>query len=556
MSVALVYLLGLLATWGGFVLLGIAGVAFVLRRSAVAPLAFGTASALVGGLASRAGGSGSVAIPLVWLVVPFEGWVATVSTLLALTGVARLTLAFLPSERKAWATRTLVAATVALASGAFWASQPSHRLEVLRGRVELSFAAPAGLVGLALVSVIVMRAAFRTARGRKGLSALATHAALVSGSVVFGLPFAWLVLTSFKEDRDINSTQGLVWLPQVTVTAPYLDPVQPTYEAVHQGIVVRGRRIEAKGEAIRIDVAEPLGLRGRSFWVPVASARVVARQVPLVVLPSGARGLLVGPGLRGQSVLPLGAGKARVEVADADLAYVRRPGLRWQNYSEALQYLPPETAMGLVYLKNTMILVVGGVVGTLISCSMVAYGFARIRFPGRDALFGVLLATMMLPGAVTMLPTFLIFRSLGWVDTLLPLWVPAFFASAFNVFMLRQFFMGIPAEFDDAAKIDGCTYFRTFWQIMLPQIKPALAVISIWTFMGAWNSFMGPLIYLNSPEKMPLAYALQLFSGDRASEPGLMMAFATMSMIPVLALFFFAQRYFIEGVSLSGLGGR
>ena len=107
-----------------------------------------------------------------------------------------------------------------------------------------------------------------------------------------------------------------------------------------------------------------------------------------------------------------------------------------------------------------------------------------------------------------MLPTFLIFRSLGWIDTLLPLWVPAFFASAFNVFMLRQFFRAVPMELDDASKIDGCSYFRTYWQIMLPQIGPALAVITIWTFMGAWNSFMGPLIYVNSPEKMPLAYAL------------------------------------------------
>jgi multiple sugar transport system permease protein len=163
---------------------------------------------------------------------------------------------------------------------------------------------------------------------------------------------------------------------------------------------------------------------------------------------------------------------------------------------------------------------------------------------------------MMLPGAVTMLPTFLIFRGLGWIDTLYPLWVPAFFASAFNVFMLRQFFLGIPQELEDAAKIDGASHLRTFWTVMLPQIKPALTVVSIWTFMGAWNSFMGPLIYLNSPEKMPIAYALQLFSGDRAGEPGLMMAFATMTMIPVLALFAFAQRYFIEGVTLSGLGGR
>lgn len=168
----------------------------------------------------------------------------------------------------------------------------------------------------------------------------------------------------------------------------------------------------------------------------------------------------------------------------------------------------------------------------------------------------LLLSTMMLPGAVTMLPTFLIFRTLGWIDTLYPIWVPSFFASAFNVFMLRQFFMQIPMELEDAAKIDGCSYWRTFWSVMVPQVKPALAVIGIWTTLGAWNNFIGPLIYINSPEKMPIAYALQLFQSDRGTEAGLMMAFTTLSVMPVVLLFFVAQKYFIEGVTLSGLGGR
>jgi len=167
-----------------------------------------------------------------------------------------------------------------------------------------------------------------------------------------------------------------------------------------------------------------------------------------------------------------------------------------------------------------------------------------------------LLATLMLPGAVTLLPQFLIFKQLGWIDSLKPLWVPAFVGSAFNIFLLRQFFSNVPIELEDAAKIDGCSFFRSFWSVLIPQVKPALAVIAIWTCLAAWNNFMGPLIYINSPENMPLTYALQLFQSDRGGEPGLTMAFATMAMVPVLALFFFAQRYFIEGVSLSGLGGR
>jgi multiple sugar transport system permease protein len=187
------------------------------------------------------------------------------------------------------------------------------------------------------------------------------------------------------------------------------------------------------------------------------------------------------------------------------------------------------------------------VLGTVLSSSLVAYGFARLKWPGRDWLFGILLATMMLPDAVTMMPRFLIFRDLGWVDTLRPLWVPSFFASAFNVFLLRQFFMGIPKELEDAAKIDGCSYFRTYWSIMMPLVKPAIASVTI---------FMGPLIYISSPERMPLSYVLQLYNSAHSSSPELLMAATTMVMLPVLILFFFTQRYFIEGISLTGLGGR
>ncbi|HLK15242.1 MAG TPA: carbohydrate ABC transporter permease, partial [Fimbriimonadaceae bacterium] len=222
----------------------------------------------------------------------------------------------------------------------------------------------------------------------------------------------------------------------------------------------------------------------------------------------------------------------------------------------ALEFLPTASNYGLTFLGNTLYLVALSVIGTLLSCSIIAYAFSRLRFPGKNLLFAIMLSTMMLPAAVTMLPQFLIFRSLGWIDTLRPLWVPAFLGSAFNVFLLRQFLLNVPMELEDAAKIDGCTYLKTFWSVMLPQITPALAVIGIWTFMGAWNNFMGPLIYVSSPEHMPIAYAVQQYNSDRSGEPGMLMAVTTMSMIPVLSLFFFAQRYFIEGVTLSGLGGR
>ena len=234
--------------------------------------------------------------------------------------------------------------------------------------------------------------------------------------------------------------------------------------------------------------------------------------------------------------------------------WVPRPTL-WSNYARALEFLPPETHHGLMYLWNTVYVSGLTILGVVLSSSLVAYSFARLRWPGRDLFFVVLLSSMMLPGAVTMVPVFLIFKWLGWVDTLRPLWVPAFFGSAFNIFLLRQFFLTIPMELEDAAKIDGAPFWVIYSRIMLPLVKPALAAVVIWTFMGAWNNFMGPLIYISSPEKMPVAYALQLYQSAHGSEYNLLMAAATLVVLPVIALFFFTQRYFIQGVTLTGIKG-
>jgi multiple sugar transport system permease protein len=161
----------------------------------------------------------------------------------------------------------------------------------------------------------------------------------------------------------------------------------------------------------------------------------------------------------------------------------------------------------------------------------------------------------MLPAAVTMIPTFLIYKALGWVDTLRPLWFGGLFGGAFNVFLLRQFFLTIPNDLEDAAKIDGCGYFTIYWRIMLPLIKPALAALAILHFMGSWNDFMGPLIYISSPALMTGSYALQLFRSAHTAEWALLTAAATLWTIPVLALFFCTQRYFIQGITLTGIKG-
>jgi len=221
-----------------------------------------------------------------------------------------------------------------------------------------------------------------------------------------------------------------------------------------------------------------------------------------------------------------------------------------RNYQDALRYVP-----FWAYLGNTVFVVVLSIAGQLFSCSLIAFSFARLRWPLRDQCFAVLLATMMLPGQVTMVPQFLIFKYLGWYNTLYPLWLPSFFGSAFFIFMLRQFMKGIPNDLEDAAKIDGCSYFMIYWKIMLPLIKPALAAIAIFTFMGAWNNFMGPLIYVSDQRLYPLALGLFQFRSEHGADFGMLMAASALMTLPVVAIFFAAQRYFIQGVTLTGIKG-
>ena len=205
------------------------------------------------------------------------------------------------------------------------------------------------------------------------------------------------------------------------------------------------------------------------------------------------------------------------------------------------------------YIANSSYLVIMNVIGQLISCSMVAYAFARLQWPGRDILFLAVLATLMLPPQVTMIPVFMVFRSLGWYNTLKPLWVPAFAGGAFFIFLLRQFMKGIPRELEEAALIDGCGYFGIYSRIILPLIKPALAAVGIFTFMTAWNEFMGPLIYVNDQRLYPLALGLFDFRAEYGGEFGLLMAASTIMILPVVVIFFFAQKYFIQGVTLTGM---
>jgi len=225
--------------------------------------------------------------------------------------------------------------------------------------------------------------------------------------------------------------------------------------------------------------------------------------------------------------------------------------LRFENYIEPWARLPFST-----YYKNTITVVALNLVGTLLSSSLVAFGFARLRFRGRNILFLILLSTMMLPSQVTLVPTYYLFAKLGWVNSLRPLIIPVFFGSAFNIFLLRQFAMTVPLELDDAAKIDGCGYLATYWRIVMPLMRPALGVIAIFQFTNDWNDFFSALIYLNSPKNFTIALGLRTLQSTILYVPmQQVMAMTLITMIPVLAVFLIAQRKFIQGIVITGVKG-
>ncbi len=224
--------------------------------------------------------------------------------------------------------------------------------------------------------------------------------------------------------------------------------------------------------------------------------------------------------------------------------------VQWENYAAAMKTVPFGT-----YFRNTLILCVLNVVGAVFSSAVVAYGFARLQFRGREILFMVMISTMALPMQVTMIPVFTLFRKLGMYGTLLPLIVPAFFGNPFFIFLLRQFFLTIPEDLAEAARIDGAGEGRIFFGIMLPLARPALATCSLFQFLRTWNDFFGPLLYVNDPSKYTVAYGLQQFMSSYNSEWAQLMAGACIFAIPIIILFFLAQKTFIQGISTTGSKG-
>ncbi len=226
------------------------------------------------------------------------------------------------------------------------------------------------------------------------------------------------------------------------------------------------------------------------------------------------------------------------------------PVYHWEYYAKA--WLMGDFAL---YYRNTVIICTLNVIGVVVASALAAYAFARIRFPGRDVLFTIVLSTMMLPMQVTMIPLYMIFSKLGWVNSLRPLIIPVFFGDAFSIFLLRQFLMTISTEMDDAALIDGCSRIGVFLRILVPMVRPALAVVAIFTFSWAWNDFMGPLIYINSPKWFTITLGLNRFKGRTQVDIQYLMAMTAASTIVPIVMFFAAQRYFIQGIVITGIKG-
>ena len=354
-----------------------------------------------------------------------------------------------------------------------------------------------------------VRQRMRERKVRTYLSSLFSHTAINVVGLFFLLPFLWMVVTALKSSQDVFHTPPR-WLPYDNAL------------------------VEVNGEQLPIyNVQTENGIR----------------QLAAVKIIEGV-GTFVDPEEPGQT-FEYEIQQGAVKIAEP----VMQVSFRWQNFSDAMSRgsRPTVGASFWNYFRNSLIIAFFSIVGTLISNAPVAYAFARIKFPGRDLLFILVLATMMLPFQVTMIPIYLFFNNfLGWGDTFLPLIIPTFFANAYDVFLLRQFFKTIPEEMCDAARVDGASEWQIFTRIVLPLSTPVLATVTVFTFLWAWNDFTGPLLFLTSPSNFTMSLGLQDFQSQRTMIWNQLMAASVVFTVPIIIAFFFAQKTFIQGIKLTG----
>jgi multiple sugar transport system permease protein len=343
-------------------------------------------------------------------------------------------------------------------------------------------------------------------RLRKMLADIPKHALIIVVGMFFALPLLWMASTSFKSDRDVFHIP-LRLLPYTNTMVQVNGASLPLYDVTF-------------GDQVR--------------------------QLALVSFDASI----------GQFVDPNDPAQTFADVQMKFAEPVMQVGFRWENYIDAMNYNPHSGAGVTIwtYLRNSLIICFFNIIGTVVSCALVAYGFARVNFPGRDILFVLVLGTMMLPIQAVIIPQYIMFNDiLHWGNSFLPLIVPTFFANAWDIFLLRQFYRTIPEELCDAARIDGASEFNIFTKVIIPLSKPALAVVTITTFLFHWNDFQAPLIYLTSPENFTMALGLADFQGQRQILWNLLMAASVVFTVPIIIGFFFAQKQFIQGIKLTGM---
>jgi len=352
---------------------------------------------------------------------------------------------------------------------------------------------------------------------RSAFGLVLIYGLLIGGSVIFMAPLAWLISTSLKP-LEQTMTVPIVWLPRA-------------YYAT-----IDGRKMEVTRDA---EVSP-----GMWHVTEFSPQTVRTHELASAIVPTSAIEAKIRPVWSNFPKALETMGGKNYDVGEGEVPE--------ENFS----HNEDSDVSFLTFLGNTLTVCLLSVVGTVLSNALVAYGFARLKWPGRDWFFAATLATMMIPGPVLMVPLYGIFRSLGWIGTLQPLWVPSFFAGAFNIFLMRQFFLTIPEELTDAARIDGCSELMIFWRIILPLSRPVLAVVALFTFLGRWNDFMGPLLYLTRKHTFTLALALQSYSSrHNGVQWNYLMAASAVVILPIIVLFFLAQKTFIRGIVTTGIKG-
>jgi multiple sugar transport system permease protein len=353
------------------------------------------------------------------------------------------------------------------------------------------------------------RKRLRARKIRNFFKSLFSHTIINLVGLFFLFPLLWMLLTAFKSSQDVFHTPPR-WLPYDNVRVEVNNELLPLYNVQTE---------DGLKQLAAVKIVEGLG----TFVDPANPSQTMEYEIQ----------------------------QGETKIAEP----VMHISFNWQNFPDAMERgsRPGIGASFWVYFRNSLVIAFFSIVGTLFSNTPVAYAFARMKFPGRDILFIIILATMMLPFQVTMIPIYLFFNDfLHWGDSFLPLIIPTFFANAYDVFLLRQFFRTIPEEMCDAARVDGASEWQIFTRIVLPLSVPVLATVTVFTFLWAWNDFTGPLLFLTSPKNFTMALGLQDFQSQRTMIWNQLMAAATVFTVPIVIAFFFAQKTFIQGIKLTG----